>query len=595
MKPPQAGQRQLTRSRIGAFGACRNRFAVPVAAALVALTCSLARQSDSVKLIEVSTERPADGLSQTSLPGIAAAIRARLAIGAGPVLDKITRVEQTELSRLYTLEAHAPLWVDATRRPSHQARQALTLLHGVRADGLDPGTYDCRHLDQLAAVLEGASAAGVQDVSAFDVGLSTAMLRYFRHLHLGRIDPRAMGFGLNAPADSHDFVALLRAAVANDRIPQTAADLAPPLVQYRALRLALAQYRSLAARESSDVLPVGPTLHPGEEYPDLRLLRCRLVALGDLAADAAMPGDTCLYDGPVVEALKRFQIRHGLEPDGVLGPRTAAALRIPLASRVRQIELALERLRWLPDLDDRRFIALNIPMFQFWAWDSIPPTGEPTFGMRAIVGRGRVTQTPIFVGEMRYIVFRPYWNVPRSILINEILPALERDGDYLRRQDMEIVRGAGDDAAPVANTAENRAWLKSGSLRLRQRPGTKNALGLIKFVFPNDADVYMHGTPAPELFGRTRRDFSHGCVRVEDPVALAAWVLNDAGWDRDRILAAMTSTSQRVDLKDPIQVILFYVTAVVKPTDATIHFAADIYGHDVKLDRALSRLEAASK
>jgi murein L,D-transpeptidase YcbB/YkuD len=262
----------------------------------------------------------------------------------------------------------------------------------------------------------------------------------------------------------------------------------------------------------------------------------------------------------------------------VLGKATQAALHVSLAWRVRQIEFALERLRWLPDLGDQRMVALNIPMFRLSAWDSAP-TGEPSVGMRAIVGRALSTQTPIFVEEMHYVIFRPYWNVPRSILRNEILPILPRDPGYLRRNDMEIVRGQRDDAQSVAATAENLALLAQGALRLRQRPGPQNALGLIKFVFPNDADVYMHGTPAQELFSRARRDFSHGCVRVEDPVALAEWVLKDQpAWNRDAILAAMSGpVSRRVDLTRPIQVILFYITALVMPEDGAIHFADDIY------------------
>ena len=183
-------------------------------------------------------------------------------------------------------------------------------------------------------------------------------------------------------------------------------------------------------------------------------------------------------------------------------------------------------------------------MFRLWAWDSIPPDGAPTFDMGVIVGRALNTQTPVFVEEMRSVIFRPYWNIPSSILRHEILPAIERDSDYLRRQNMEIVSGAGDDARPVPATVDNLVQLRAGGLRVRQRPGPNNALGLVKFVFPNDENVYMHGTPAPQLFSRYRRDFSHGCVRLEDPVALAEWVLNDQPeWTRDRILTAMQGSA----------------------------------------------------
>ena len=185
---------------------------------------------------------------------------------------------------------------------------------------------------------------------------------------------------------------------------------------------------------------------------------------------------------------------------------------MPLSWRVRQIELALERLRWLPHLGEQRFLAVNIPMFRLWAWEEMSATGVPSFGTGVIVGRALNTQTPIFVEEMRDVIFRPYWNVPRSILRHEILPAIARDPDYLQRHDMEIVSGESDGAWIVAVTADTIARLRGGRLRVRQRPGPKNALGLVKFVFPNDANVYLHGTPAPELFSRARRDFSHGCV-----------------------------------------------------------------------------------
>ena len=354
----------------------------------------------------------------------------------------------------------------------------------------------------------------------------------------------------------------------------------------------LARYRSLAADPTLGSLPPpGATVRPGERYAGLRALHRLLVALEDLPGDAPAPAESSVYGGALVEGVKHFQVRHGLQADGVFGKDTQAALRVPLSWRVRQIEFALERLRWLPHLGEKRFVAVNIPMFQLWAWDSIPPDGTPSFRTGAIVGRALNTQTPVFIEEMRYIIFRPYWNVPSSILRHEILPALERDPDYLQRHDMEIASGPGDDARPVAVTAESIELLRQGKLRVRQRPGPKNALGLVKFVFPNDYNVYLHGTPAPQLFSRHRRDFSHGCVRVEDPVGLAEWALKEQPeWTRERILAAMNANQPRqVNLTRPIQVILYYITAVVMPEDETIHFAEDIYGHDTKLDRALTR------
>ena len=539
---------------------------------------------------DASTRPSITGAAQSSVPDVANAIRVIVADSRNPVLGSIAPPEREQLTALYGPRADAPLWVDASGRPSRDARDALALLKGAADEGLDPVDYSAAPLERLAATLEAGPTP--PDVAAFDTGLSVSTLRYLRHLHAGRVDPRTIGFRMTAPADDHQFTTLLSEAIARHQITETAAKVAPPFALYRRLRGMLARYRSLAADPTLVPLPPpGATVRPGEPYAALRALHRWLVALGDLPADTPAPSEPSTYGGALVEGVKAFQVRHGLEADGVLGKDTQAALHVPLSWRVRQIELALERLRWLPHLGDKRFVAVNIPMFRLWAWDSIPPDGTPSFQTGAIVGRALNTQTPVFVEEMRYVIFRPYWNVPPSILRHEILPALERDPDYLQRHDMEIVSGPGDDARPVPVTAESIAGLRQGKLRVRQRPGPKNALGLVKFVFPNDYNIYLHGTPAPELFKRARRDFSHGCVRVEDPVALAEWVLKEQPeWTRERILAAMNGNQpRRVDLTRPIQVILYYITAVVMPEDGTIHFAEDIYGHDTKLDQALTR------
>jgi murein L,D-transpeptidase YcbB/YkuD len=291
------------------------------------------------------------------------------------------------------------------------------------------------------------------------------------------------------------------------------------------------------------------------------------------------------YDDDIVEAVRRFQSRHGLLQDGTLGPATQTELAVPVSQRVRQIELSMERLRWLPPLE-RPFLAVNIPMFRLWGVDV---QDSAAVAMNVIVGRALNTRTPVLLAQMRQVVFRPYWNVPRSILLHELLPLIERDRGYLARHDMEIVRGAGDDAASVEPTTGNLALLRSGALRLRQRPGPRNSLGLVKFDFPNDSGVYLHGTPVQSLFARPRRDLSHGCVRVEDPVALAEWVLRDQpGWTRERIVAAMNGErSQAVPLARRRTVVLYYVSALAG-RDGSVQFAQDVYGHDTRLERALA-------
>jgi len=517
------------------------------------------------------------------------AIKAALHVDEASVVPTPSAPREPQVVNFYQRRSFAPAWVDGNGHPSQDVHDALALLRETAAEGLDPADYQTSLLDNLAAGLAATSTPSLSDLAVFDTSMSAAMLAYFQQLHTGRIDPRAVGFRVETRVDDHDFVALLHSAIADHRVTALAQELAPPLALYRSLRSMLARYQALAADPALEVPPAPTsTVRPGDAY-DGRALQHWLIALGDIPSDATEPADL-RFEGALVDGVKHFQMRHGLEVDGTLGKTTQAALRVPLQWRVRQIELALERLRWLPDLSPDRFLAVNIPMFRLWVWNSIPADGAPTFGMGVIVGRALNTRTPVFIEEMRSIVFRPYWNVPSSILRGEILPRLRRDPDYLSREGMEIVRGDGDDAKTVALTAESLDQLQQGRLRVRQLPGPKNALGLVKFVFPNDANVYMHGTPTPQLFGRPRRDFSHGCVRLEDPVGLAEWALDGQDdWTRDRILKAMNGTRpQSIRLAKPIQVILFYITAVVMPEDGTIRFSDDIYGHDGRLDRALA-------
>jgi murein L,D-transpeptidase YcbB/YkuD len=399
--------------------------------------------------------------------------------------------------------------------------------------------------------------------------------------------------GYRMPARERDDLAgLLRVAVAEHSVPEAAAELNPSIPLYRQLRGALARYRTLAADPELQSFR-GPlaTLHPGERWAGLPLLSRRLVALADLAVANPERGDPTLYEDAVVDGVRHFQMRHGLAADGVLGKTTVAALSVPLSWRARQIELALERMRWLPHLDRNRLVVVNIPMFRLRAIDGPRDTAVTSFSTAVIVGRALRTRTPVLMEEMEYVIFRPYWNVPSSIVQQEILPAIRRTPGYLQRHDMEIVAGQPDSAPVVPITDANIARLRDGTLRLRQRPGPKNSLGLVKFVFPNDSNVYLHGTPAMELFSHARRDFSHGCMRVADPVGFAEWVLAEQpGWDREAILAAMNGpASMRVDLPHPIQVIVFYLTAAVTIDGSGVQFAEDIYGHDARLDQYLTR------
>jgi murein L,D-transpeptidase YcbB/YkuD len=363
----------------------------------------------------------------------------------------------------------------------------------------------------------------------------------------------------------------------------------PALPAYERLKGVLARYRDLAGGPWPPLPEPSPgttQIVPGAAYAGAYALRERLVLLGDLSADAP-PAPSPRYDATLVAAVKRFQARHGLVEDGIVGRETRRALDVPPATRVRQIELALERLRWLPPLRSGPVIAINVPSYRLWAFDAPLAPGAPALAMRVIVGRASAAmQTPIFASAMRSVEFSPYWNVPQSIVRNEILPKLRHDARYLAREDMEIV-GNGTSASPPIDEA-TFARLASGELRIRQRPGPKNALGGIKFVLPNAMSIYLHGTPAQELFRSTRRDFSHGCIRVEDPLALAGFALRDRPeWTPERTREATTTGEPlTVPLPGPIAVLIFYTTAIVDGAGRAL-FLPDVYGYDARLDRAL--------
>jgi murein L,D-transpeptidase YcbB/YkuD len=540
-------------------------------------------------VLAAAGEAPIHAFDGASPSMIAAEIRGHLQTWT-TAAHRGSAAEVRALERLYAPGGLEPLWLDGAGRPGAASGQALEMLRRAAAEGLDPADYDPEAIAALSRSLAHAGTPHPAEMAAFDVRMSTSMLRYLAHLHAGRVDPRRLSYPLPSHADD-DIPQRLRDALASGTLAQTAASLTPQLSQYGLLRSALSRYRAMDTELSSTAAPhFARVLRPGDTYSELPALQRRLNAEGDLRSMEESAVMSPSYDHATVAAVKRFQQRHGLQADGVIGASTQAALGVSPARRARQIELAMERLRWLPPMKDGPVIAINIPMFRLWAADPSMPRPAPPMDMAVIVGRAVNTRTPVLMKQMNQVIFRPWWNVPRSIVRNEILPTLRRDPHYLERHDMEIVRGPGDDAQPVVASEGNLTLLQQGVLRLRQRPGPRNSLGLVKFVFPNDENVYLHGTPAQQLFERSRRDFSHGCVRVEDPVALAEWVLSSRpGWDRARIVAAMQGPSTvQTTLPRPVRVVLFYVTATVMPRGGALHFAEDIYGHDRALETELA-------
>ncbi|MGH7561533.1 MAG: L,D-transpeptidase family protein [Gemmatimonadales bacterium] len=481
----------------------------------------------------------------------------------------------------------AGIWVERSGKPNKASRDAIALLLAAPADGLDSTFYGAPELAARARALTDSSPPRKDAVTEFDTTLTRSMLTFLRDLHLGRVDPRRTGFELKPRKETHDVEVILRAAADRNAVDQLVNELRPSIAQYGRLREALGRYRLLADSAAAwTALPtVRRAVKPGARYAGLATVAARLAALGDLPSSDLGRVNPSVYAPPLVAGVIRFQGRHGLEPDGLLTPATITALDVSPAERRRQLALSLERLRWLPDLDTGRVVLVNIPTFHLWAWDVGGGETSPALDMRVIVGTGAFNrQTPVFVDEMRYLVFRPYWDIPPGITKNEIIPAMQKDRSYLARHDMEVVPVSG------GGTADQRdlGGIEDGRLRVRQRPGAQNALGLVKFIFPNDENVYLHGTPQDELFAKARRDFSHGCVRVEQPVELAEWVLRGVpGWDQTTVLDAMHGeASKRVNLAAPVRVILFYTTAMAEQ-DGTVSFYEDIYDHDPRLLEAM--------
>jgi len=499
-----------------------------------------------------------------------------------------------ELEGVYGPAGYSLIWFDGAN-VTPKAGELIAELAKAENDGLDPEDYDARMLAETLAAIERGEIKDPKQLALFDTALTIAFLRYVSDLHIGRVNPKNLHLGLDIEANKYDLAAVLEQALAEGHIAALIANVQPAIPVYDRLKQILPKYRALAADPSLGPLPVvEPVVNPGDPYAGTAALAHLLVAVGDLSSadlpvadpEIAVP----VYEGAVGAGVKRFQTRHGLDSDGVIGPATFGALNRPMSQRLRSIEMALERLRWLPFLGDEPFVIVDIPAFHLWAFDT-GKLGDPDITMNVIVGKSiNKTQTPVFCGRIKYLDFSPYWNVPFSITKSELLPKIRRDPGYLDAHELEIVAQFGNDEPALPPTQENIDALAHGRTNLRQRPGPKNALGMVKFIFPNSHNVYLHSTPAQQLFARTRRDFSHGCIRIEKPKGLAQWLLRDyPEWDEASIAAAMDAEHpRRVMLQNPVPVYIFYTSAIVD-LEGNALFYPDIYGLDEKLEQALEK------
>jgi murein L,D-transpeptidase YcbB/YkuD len=484
----------------------------------------------------------------------------------------------SELRNVYAPIGYALIWT-RNGQPTPQAHAIVTQLETASIKGLDPIDYDGGQWASRIANLRGDAA-----LAHFDVDLTSAALQYSSDVRLGRVNPRDVRFDFDLQAKKLYTPALIaQLTTASDPIAMLAS-VEPKQEDYRRLLAALATYRRIETESANDVpLPIIAKLTKGQTYEALPQMATLLRRLGDLDPSAIVIGN--VYDGGIVDAVKHFQSRHGLDADGVIGKTTFAQMNVPASDRVQQIEWAIERWRWIPENPDASSIIVNIPEFKLRARNA--ETGEE-LTMRVVVGKAAGHKTPVFDGDIKHVVFRPYWSVPPSIQRGEIAPKLERDGAYLSRNNYELVDDAGRSLGTSVDDETIRR-VRNGSVSVRQKPGTSNALGLVKFLFPNDNNVYLHSTPQQALFSRTRRDFSHGCIRVEDPVALADWALRGQDeWSKQKIEAAIAGKRDDVYVKiqRSINVMILYATAVARE-NGEVNFFQDIYGHDTQLAKVL--------
>ena len=405
--------------------------------------------------------------------------------------------------------------------------QAVALIAGLRdADkkGLKAEDYDGpRWADRLVKL---GSSASDSDLARFDAALTVSVMRYARAVHTGRVNPKEFKFELDVENRRLPLVDFVRTKLMTSDDPAAVLQKAEPTFPgYVRLLAALPVYTEMAGKDDGEKLQAPTkTLTSGQSYPSTARLGRLLRLMGDLPVDADLSANSGVYEGALVDGVKHYQARHGEVADGRLDAQTIKELNTPLSSRVQQIQLTLERWRWLSHSFSQPPVLVNLPEFRLRTMDD---NGKVVLVKNVVVGKAYGHKSPVFEKEMRYVVFRPYWEVAPSIERNEIIPHIARDRDYVAKERMEVVTASGSVVTDGHVSDQVLAQLKAGKLHVRQKPGPKNSLGLVKLIFPNEDSVYLHGTDEPELFSKTVRDFSHGCIRVQKPADLAAWALRN--------------------------------------------------------------------
>lgn len=493
---------------------------------------------------------------------------------------------KTEVGNLYGMDDYSLVWVQNGRmRP--QGVAVIELLKTANTKGLEPEDYDGPQWQ--ARLLKLNQGASEQDIVAIDTALTVSAMRYLRAIHCGRVNPKEFNFQLDMEGHQLPLADFIHSHVLNASDPTGEIQkLEPPFPGYKKLLALLPEYEGYASKDDGEKLQATTkTVLPGQPYASLARLGRFLQLIGDIPASTQLDANQKIYDGALVEGVKHYQSRHGEGPTGKLDARTINELNTPAPVRIRQIKLTLERWRWVPHSFPQPPVVVNLPEYRVRVMNA---DGSIAFYKNVIIGKAYGHKSPIFEKEIQYVVFRPYWDVPPSIQRGEIVPHIEKDPAYIAKNNFEVVTPKGEVVTDNEVSSDVLAEIKSLHLMVRQKPGPTNSLGLVKIIFPNPDNVYLHGTDAPGLFSQDVRDLSHGCIRVENPADLVAWVLrNNPGWDLERVKTTMNGDKNnlQVNLVTRIPVLIVYGTAAVNEENQ-IRFFDDIYGYDAELDKALA-------
>ena len=493
---------------------------------------------------------------------------------------------KAEVANLYQTNNYSLLWVQNGRvRP--QGLAVIQLLQNADAKGLDPEDYDGSQWQ--GRLLKLGQQPSEQDWVSFDTALTVSAMRYIRAVHCGRANPTEFKFQLDTQDGQFSLADFIQTQVVNAGDPTAVIQkLEPPFLGYRRLLALLPVYEGYAKKDDGQKLPmVTKTVRPGQPYAGVVRLGQFLQIIGDIPASQQLDPNATIYQGALVDGVKNFQNTHGEAPTGNLDVRTINELNTPADARIRQIKLTLERWRWLPHAFAQPPVVVNLPEYRLRAYNA---DGTVAFHKNVIIGKAYGHKSPVFAKEIQYVVFRPYWDVTPTIQRSEIVPHIEKDPTYIAKHNFEVVTPQGQVVTDNQVSPEVLEGIKSLHLMVRQKPGKTNSLGLVKIIFPNSDNVYLHGTDVPELFSQDVRDFSHGCIRVQQPAQLAAWVLrNNPGWDLERVRATMHGDKDnlQVNLTTRIPVLIVYGTAAVNEENQ-VKFFDDIYGYDAALEKALA-------